>query len=160
MKGIKTIAILLAMAAIPVSASAQETLEIPAELMEAIQTDVAIIHQELMQANIILEPGHTATFWGIYDEYLDEVKAMAAERTELIKDLALAFETLTDDQAMEMGRRAIQFDAQRNELVAKYFERIGSEVSGKVAGQFLQIESRIATIKDLRLEMEIPIIGG
>ena len=33
-------------------------------------------------------------------------------------------------------------------------------LGGVVAGQFLQIENRINTLKDLRLELELPIIGG
>ena len=61
---------------------------------------------------------------------------------------------------IDTGHLLAHFELAQQKAVAKYFERIGAEVSGKVAGQFLQIESRIATIKDLRVEMEVPIIGG
>jgi len=160
MKFIQACCVLLATALGSASLSAQETLEIPPEIMDAIQTDVATIHQELMQASIVLQPGQSGKFWAIYDEYLAEVRTLAAERTELIKDFALAFETMTDEMAVTMGKRAIAFDAQRHRLVSRYFDRIAGEVGGIAAGQFLQIEARIQTIKDLRLEMEVPIIGG
>ena len=160
MKGIKAFAALLVMATIPASLSGQETLVIPPEIMEAIQSDVATIHMDLMQANIVLKEGQAGKFWPVYDEYLTELKTLAAERTDLVKDFALAFETMTDATAVDMGRRALAFDARRNELVAKYFERIAEEVGGIAAGQFLQIEARIWTIKDMRIAIEIPILGG
>jgi len=160
MKGIKTFAALLFMATLPATASAQEDLVIPPEIMEAIQSDVATLHMDLMQASIVLEEGQAGKFWPVYDQYLAELKTLAAERTELLKDFALAFETMTDAVAIEMGRRALAFDARRNELAAKYFDRIAGEVGGIAAGQFLQIEARVWTIKDLRLQLEVPIMGG
>lgn len=160
MKSMKALGLILAMAAVPASLVAQETLEIPPEIMEAIQMDVATIHMELMQANIKLQPGQAGTFWAVYDEYLAEIKALTTERTELIKDFALAFATMTDETAIEMGKRALAFDGRRTELVGKYFGRIAAEVGGIAAGQFLQIEARIQTLKDLRVELEVPIVGG
>ena len=160
MNRLSALGALLVLAAAPHAGSAQETLVIPPEVMEAIQSDVATIHMDLMQANIRLQAGQSGTFWAIYDEYLAEVKSLAAQRTELMKDFALAFDTMTNESAMEMGRRGLAIDAQRNEGVGKYFERIGREVGGMVAGQYLQIEARIQTIKDFRLELEVPIIGG
>jgi hypothetical protein len=160
MRGVKTFAVLLAMAVVPATVSAQEALEIPPEIMEAIQSDVATIHMDIMQATIRLQPGQAGTFWAVYDEYLAEMKTLTTERTELLTDFALAFEILTDQSATEMGKRALAFDARRNEMVGKYFGRIAEEVGGIAAGQFLQIESRIQTIKDFRIAIEVPIIGG
>jgi hypothetical protein len=158
MKGVKAFAALLVMATIPASLSGQETLVIPPEIMEAIQSDVATIHMDLMQATIVLEEGQAGKFWPVYDQYLEEVKTLAAERTEVLKDFALAFETMTDATAVEMGKRALALNARRTELAAKYFDRIAEEVGGIAAGQFLQIEARIWTLKDLRLELEVPIL--
>jgi hypothetical protein len=146
-------------AAAPLTAQ-EDQLEIPPEIMEAIQGDVATIHQELMQATISLEAGQAGPFWAVYDEYVEEVKALTAERTELLRDFAMAFDSMTDEAATQMGRRALDFDARRHELVRSYFDRISNEIGGMVAGQFLQIESRIQTLKDLRMELEVPIIGN
>ena len=159
MNHFKTFGLVAALVAAPLAVSAQDTLEIPPELMEAIQSDVATIHMSLMQANIVLRPGQSGPFWAIYDEYLAEVRTLAAERTELITDFAMAFETMTDEAAVTMGHRALDFDRRRQDLVSMYFDRIAGEVGGIAAGQFLQIETRIQTIKDLRIELEVPIIG-
>jgi len=156
----KALLALTALVMLPAPVAAQEPLEIPPEVMEAIQGDISTIHQELMQASIILEPGQSGAFWAIYDEYLVEVASLTAERTELLRDFALAFDTMDDSTAVDMGHRALSHDARRHETVARYFDRIADEVGGTVAGQFLQIENRIHTLKDLRLELEIPIIRG
>lgn len=158
-KALKMLAVLVGSATVTSPVAAQDTLEIPPEIMEAIQGDVATIHQELTQATITLEPGQSGPFWSIYDEYVEEVKALTAERAELLRDFAMAFESMTDETAVAMGRRALDFDARRNDLARRYFDRIAEEVGGVVAGQFLQIENRIQTLKDLRMELEVPIIG-
>ena len=156
--------LLLAVSALSVGAtnlSAQEpaTIEIPPELMDALQQDIATLHQDVMQQSIQLEPGQAGAFWEIYDDYLDEVRALTAERTELLRDFALAYDTMSDDQARAMGRRALEFERRRHEAVEEYFVRIGDDVGGRAAGQFLQIEHRIQMLKDLRLAIEIPLIG-
>jgi len=160
MRSFTALAIVLGMVAVPATVSAQEKVTIPPDVMEAIQSDVATIHMDLMQANIRLKEGQAGKFWPVYDEYLAELKTLTAERTELVKDFALAFKTMTDAEAVEMGNRALAFEARRNDLAAKYFKRIADEVGGTAAGQFLQIEARIRTIKDLRLQLEVPIVGG
>jgi hypothetical protein len=144
----------------PTVAAAQDTMEIPPEIMEAIQGDISTIHMDVMQATIRLEAGQSGAFWTLYDEYLAEIRELTAARTELVRDFAMAFDSMSDDDAAELGRRAIQTEVRRVELLGEYFDRFADELGGVVAGQFLQIENRIHTLKDLRLELELPIIGG
>jgi len=138
---------------------AQDTLEIPPEIMEMITGDISTIHMDVMQATIVLQPGQAGTFWTIYDEYLQGVRTLTQERTELVRDYALAFEGMTDGAAADLGRRAIGIEQRRTQLLADYFDRVSDALGGRAAAQFMQIENRIATLKDLRLMMELPIIG-
>ena len=151
--------LLVALVFAPVAVSAQQELEIPPEVMEAIRSDVATVHMDLMQSTLLLQPGQAGSFWSVYDEYLVEVQSLTQQRTELLRDFAAAFQDMDDEAAIQMGRRALEIDARRHQLLSDYFERIASQVSGVIAGQFLQIENRIATVKDLRLELEVPVIG-
>ena len=109
----KKIALVVAVASLPGALAAQETPEIPPEIMEALQKDVATLHQEVMQASVVLEPGETGPFWSIYDEYLGEIQSLTAERTTLLRDFAEAFETMSDDQAMEMEQLKQQGQAKQ-----------------------------------------------
>lgn len=159
MRALERLCLAFMLAATPAAAIAQDAVEIPPDIMEALQMDVSTIHMELTQANIRLQPAQSGPFWSIYGEYLGDVQSLTTERAELIRDFATAYGTMTDAQAVEVGHRVLAFNARRDDLVARYFDRIASEVSGLVAGQFLQIENRIWTLKDLRLQVEIPIVG-
>jgi len=159
MRALERLCVAFVLAATPASAVAQDAVEIPAEIMDALHMDIQTMHMELMQASITLQPAQAGPFWATYSEYLEQVRGITTERTELILDFAEAFDTMTDAQALDMGRRALTIDSRRNELIAEYFGRLAAELGGVVAGQFLQIENRIWTLKDLRLELELPIIG-
>ena len=162
MKRFNWIAVVALALMVPGSVAAQDTMdtEIPAEFMAALQKDISTLRMDAMQATIQLEPGQAATFWGIFEEYLGELQGVTAGRAELIKDYALQYASLTDEQVMGLGRRAIRMRMDADALMARYFERIGDDVGGKVAGQFFQIENQVQMLLDLRLAMEVPIIQG
>jgi len=156
----KTAVLIAAALLLPAAVGAQDNMEIPPEIMEAIQGDISTIHMDVMQATIRLEPGQAGSFWGIYDEYLGEVQGITAQLTELVRDLAIGFDTMTDASASDLGERWFDIESQRIGLLHEYFGKVSEDVGGVAAGQFLQIENRIHMLKDLRLAMEIPIIGG
>jgi len=156
----KTAVLIAAALLLPAAVGAQDNMEIPPEIMEAIQGDISTIHMDVMQATIRLEPGQAGAFWGVYEEYLSEAEELTAQRTELVRDLAMVFDSMTDANASEMGQRALELESRRLELLGEYFGKISDDVGGVAAAQFLQIENRIATLKDLRLAMEVPIVGG
>lgn len=157
-----TIAAALATALIlPTAASAQQEMareELPPEFVEALQKDAATLRMDIMQANIQLEPGEASKFWGIYEEYLDDLGTRVADRTELIRDYAAEYAQMTDEQATELGRRALTLERERLDLLSQYFDRISGEVGGVEAAQFYQIENRADMLIDLRLAMDVPIV--
>lgn len=140
--------------------AAQETLEIPPEFMEALKKDVRQMRTQAMQSAIVLEPGQATTFWPIYEEYQAELEGITQARTELIRDYAMMFETMSDDQAVDLGHRAMELRGEQAALLRRYFDRIAEDVSGTTAGQFFQVEQQVQMLIDLQLAMEIPIIGG
>ena len=146
----------------PMPGAAQQTaqeVQLPAEFVEAIQTGGATLRMDVMQSTIQLNAGEASAFWTIYDEFLGELNTRIAGRAELIKDYAVQYETLTDAQAVEMGHRALQMEADRMALLGRYFDRISKEVSGLTAAQFYQIEQQTQMLINLRLAMEVPIVG-
>ena len=151
------VATLASAGAAPVAA--QDALEIPPEVMEMITGDISTIHMDVMQASIVLQPGQAGSFWTIYEEYLAGVRELTEQRTELVRDFAVSFQGMTDGDAADLGRRALEIEQRRTQLLSEYFGRISDALGGRAAAQFLQIENRIGTLKDLRLMMELPIIG-
>lgn len=159
-KLILSLATLALVGVAPGQVAAQETIEIPPEFMEALKKDVRQMRTQAMQSAIVLEPGQATTFWPIYEEYQAELEAITQARTELIRDYAMMFETMSDDQAVELGHRAMELRGQQAQLLRRYFDRIADDVSGTTAGQFYQVENQVQMLIDLQLAMEIPIIGG
>jgi len=161
-KQIVSAAVVAAVLLAPVPGAAQQgaqALQLPAEFVEAVQADVATLRMDVMQSTIQLQAGEASAFWAIYDEFLGELNARTAGRAELIKDYALQYETLTDAQAVDLGHRAIQMEADRMALIGRYFDRISKEVSGLTAAQFYQIEQQTQMLINLRLAMDVPIVG-
>jgi hypothetical protein len=144
----------------PDRVAAQETIEIPPEFMEALRKDVRQMRTQAMQAAIILEPGQASTFWPIYEDYQEELEEITQTRTELLRDYATMFETMSDEQAVDLGHRAMELRGEQMDLLGRYFDRIADDVSGTTAGQFYQVENQVQMLIDLQLAMEVPIIGG
>lgn len=140
--------------------TAQADVEIPQEFMDALRKDVRQMRTQAMQSAIVLEPGQSGPFWTIYEEYQADLEEITQARTELLRDYALMFETMSDDEAVELGHRAMELRAEQADLVRRYFDRIAEEVSGTTAGQFYQVEQQVQMLIDLQLAMEVPIIGG
>lgn len=162
MKHIVSAAVVAAVLLAPVSGAAQQATtmpDLPPEFVAALQQDAATLRMDVMQSTIQLKAGEAAGFWAIYDEFLGELNVRTAGRAELIKDYALQYETLTDAQAVELGKRALQMESDRIALIGKYFDRIAKEVSGLTAAQFYQIEQQTQMLINLRLAMEVPIVG-
>ena len=142
------------------SLTAQAEVEIPQEFMDALRKDVRQMRTEAMQAAIVLQPGQAGTFWTIYEDYQEDLEEITQARTELIRDYAVMFETMSDEEAVELGHRAMELREERANLVRRYFDRIARDVSGTTAGQFYQVEQQVQLLIDLQLAMEIPVIGG
>lgn len=159
MKVIVSAAIVAAALLAPAAGSAQEPSEIPPEFMEALQKDVATLRMDVMQSTIQLQAGEATTFWSIYEDFLGEMNDRVAARTELLRDYAVKYASLTNEQAIDMGKRAIDMEKERMDVISDYFDRISKEVSGLTAAQFYQIEQQTDMLMDLRLAMEVPIIG-
>src|SRR5262249_45429709 len=61
-------------------------------------------------------------FWPIYREYDAEMAKLGDERVALVADYARGFDQLTDDAADKLARRALDLEARRQAVKAKYYE--------------------------------------
>ena len=109
------------------SASAAQTktlnLSAYAELLRAISAreKVAIL-TEVMD----FTEAEDKAFWPIYREYDAEMAKLGDERVALVADYARGFDQLTDDAADKLARRALDLEARRQAVKAKYYERVAA----------------------------------
>jgi hypothetical protein len=97
-------------------------------------------------------------FWPIYREYNAEMAALGDERVAMIAQYAANYESLTDAAADQLARKALDLEARRQALKAKYYDRVQKALSPKTALRFLQVEHQLLLIIDLQISAALPIV--
>ena len=158
--------VLVALASAPSLASAQAApsaadtkalnLSAYAELLRAdLHLQKAAIITEVMQ----FTEGEDKAFWPIYREYEAEMTKLGDERVALVADYARSFDQLTDDAADKLAHRALDLEARRQAVKAKYYEKVAAALKGRTALRFLQVEHQLLLITDLQIAASLPIAG-
>ena len=98
-----------------------------------------------------------AKFWPVYREYETELSAVNDDRIALIKEYAEAYGNITDAIADRLAHGALDLEARRNAVKAKYYEKFKTALSAKTAARFLQVENQILLILDLQIAASLPI---
>src|SRR5262249_23705476 len=94
------------------AASQTETLNLPADaelLRSDIRAEKVAILTELME----LTEAEDAVFWPIYRDYDNEIAKLGDERVALIADYARSYDTLTDEAADGLAKRALDLESRR-----------------------------------------------
>jgi hypothetical protein len=99
-----------------------------------------------------------AAFWPVYRQYDVELSALNDRRVQLIADYAKNYEALTDAAADRIALGALDFEAKRSALKAKYFDKVKAALSAKQAARFLQIENQLLLLIDLQISASLPIV--
>ena len=63
------------------------------------------------------------------------------------------------EKADELIQKAMSYQKQRAELLAKYYDRVKQELGGITAARFVQIEHQLLALIDLKIASSLPIVG-
>ena len=99
-----------------------------------------------------------AAFWPIYREYDAEMSKLGDERVAMIADYAKSYEHMTDDIADKLATKALDLEARRQAVKAKYYDRVKKALSAKTAARWLQVEHQLLLIIDLQIASSLPIV--
>jgi hypothetical protein len=99
-----------------------------------------------------------AKFWPIYREYEADLAKINDGRMALIVDYGNAYSKMTDDIADKLIQRALDLEAQRTALKAKYFGRLKAVLPTITAARFMQVEQQILLLLDLQIAAALPIV--
>ena len=133
-----------------------ETLNLTAytELLRSdLRTQKIAILTEMME----FTDAEDAVFWPIYREYDAELSKLGDERVALIADYAKNYDTLTDDTADALAKRALDLEARRQAVKAKYYDRLRTALKPRTALRFLQVEHQLQLLIDLQISAALPI---
>jgi hypothetical protein len=127
--------------------------------IELLRTNVRQQKSEIMGAVMQLSADNAAKFWPIYSEYDAELTKVNNLRVQNIQDYAQNYTQMTDEKADELIQKAIDYQKQRSELLAKYYERMKQSLGAMTAARFLQVENQLLLIIDLQIASSLPIVG-
>ncbi len=134
------------------SANAQE------QYVELLRSDLKAQKVAIVTQGMALQEGQSEQFWKIYRDYDYELASLTDRRIALIKDYAANFSTMTDAKADEIATAAMKLDKDRLALREKYYKTYAKEMSPVLATRWAQLERVIATVFDLQIASELPLI--
>ena len=81
-------------------------------------------------------------------------------RVANILEYSRTYTQMTDDKADELVKKAMAYQKQRNELLAKYYERMKQELGAITAARFIQVENQLLLLIDLKVDSSLPVVGS
>jgi hypothetical protein len=130
------------------------------EYVDATRADIRDGKRKIINEVMRLSPEESSKFWPIYHNYENELSTLADQRAEITRKLvtAEAANSLDNEHAASLADEWFQFETRQLEVLQKYHRIIAKELSPIRAAQFTQIEHRVATLVDLVLASELPLI--
>ena len=130
-------------------------------LIEKYRADFNAAKKETINEVMKLSDAEAQKFWPIYQEYESKLNAFSDKRLKFANDFTIAQSATTFDpeQAKELTKRWLKMQHERINLWETYAGKISRTVSPVRAAQFLQIENEIATVLDLSVLSNAPLVG-
>jgi hypothetical protein len=125
---------------------------------ELLRSDVRAQKVAILTELMELTESESAAFWPIYREYDTEMAKLGDERVALIEEYARAYDQMTDPIADRLATKALDLEARRQAVKAKYFDRVKAALSPKTALRFLQVEHQLLLLIDLQISAALPVV--
>ena len=126
--------------------------------IKLLRQDLRSQKKQLIAANLTLTDAEATKFWPVYDQYSAEMTKIGDQKYALIKEYAQGFGSLKDAQAQSLLDRSLALDEAVAQLRIKYVPIINKVLPGTKTATFFQIDRRIATLIDLQLASQIPLV--
>jgi len=125
---------------------------------ELLRSDVRAQKVAILTELMELSESENTAFWPIYREYDTEMAKLGDERVALIEEYARAYDQMTDAIADRLATKALDLEARRQAVKAKYFDRVKTALSPKTALRFLQVEHQLLLLIDLQISAALPVV--
>ena len=120
----------------------------------ALKTEKKAIVAEAMQ----LTEEESTVFWPLYNEYNEKKYIINTKVYNLIQKYADDFETLTNEQAVELWNERMKIKNESSKLENTYFKKFLKIMDGKKVVRYFQTENKIADIVNYQIAMEVPLV--
>ena len=128
------------------------------EYITLLRENVRQQRAQLTGAVMQLTPEEGKKFWPIYDEYQAALAKLNDSRVQNLKAYSANYGRLSDEETDRMIKEELNLRKQRDELLARFYERF-KPLGSETAARFLLIESQLDLITDLQLDSMLPVGG-
>src|SRR5580704_3876878 len=90
-------------------------------------------------------------------EYIELMRSNVRDQKAEI--MGAVMQLTTDDEADELIQKALDYQKQRSELLAKYYLRMKQSLGAITAARFIQVEHQLLLIIDLQIASSLPVVG-
>jgi hypothetical protein len=139
------------------NASQSQTGSIDQEI-DLLRKDVRSHKKQIIAANVQLTDAEAQAFWPVYDQYTADLVKTNNDKYTLIKEYAQSYDTMTDAQADDWTKRALQLDANVAALRLKYLPAFRKVLSPKKTALYEQVERKTQMLIDVQVAFEIPLV--
>jgi hypothetical protein len=138
-----------------IAAAAPSFAQDPTELLRA---DLRAQKTAILTKALALDDTQSTAFWPIYREYESALVKINDETMSMIKDYATNYESMNNEVAKDLLKRAFKVREGRTKLLKKYTGKVEKSVSPIVAARWAQAEHAIQSAIDLQLASELPLM--
>ena len=149
----------------PLSARSQQQQPAASDSQTALDRDLKMLREDirskkkqLIAANLKITDEEATKFWPVYDRYTAELVKTNDEKYALIKQYVEQWGTMTDAQATDLTKRALNVDQNVANLRIRYIPEFAKVLPGKKSATFFQIERRVQAMIDLQLSSQLPLV--
>jgi len=143
----------------PIASQAQDyTVDQIKAVIEAARAEMRASRDALIAANLELTTAESDKFWPLYREYNTKKASLGDTRLKIIMDYAEAYPEVSDVVAKDLVDRSIKNSKAFDKLRYEYTAKIGKVLPAAKLMRFLQIESRIDNLVELKIQEGIPVV--
>jgi hypothetical protein len=123
-----------------------------------LRKDIRSKKKQLITESLKLSDADAARFWPVYDQYTADLVKINDEKYAVIKESKNSFGSITDQQAVDLTRRALETDEKVAALRTRYISRFLEVLPGRKLATYYQIERRLQEMINLQLMSGVPLI--
>jgi ferritin len=129
-----------------------------ADEIELVRSIVQTGRKAVVAKNMKFSDAESEAFWPVYNEFETAMRAVNDRRVKVLTELAQDFETLTDEQAIDLLEQFFKFQQERVKVRKSFIKKFKKVLSGKQLTRFYQIDSKIDTMIDFDIARTVPLV--
>jgi hypothetical protein len=126
--------------------------------IDMMRKDLRKEKQAIVDRSMGLDAAKKSQFWAIYADYEKALDTIWDQRIANITKYADNVDKITDEIADQLSAKMMDLEGQRSALRNKYYKLYKEKMGSRIAARFLQVEYSLASLIDLQLETEIPLL--